>query len=101
MGALQGDAKKVSTSEISLPEQLQTFYYGFISSTNTLLNTTVRGTVLTKTPSEFHALLEKLSRLNDQCPVERRSTQQNLDATSTIDKEAIKYLTAQMAVEER
>lgn len=57
---------------ISLLEQFQTFYYGLISSTKTLVNTAVGCTVLTKTPSEFHALLEELARSNNQYSVEMR-----------------------------
>ena len=86
---------------ITLPVQLQTFYYGLLTSTKTLVNTAAGGTVLTKTPSEFHALLEELARSNEQCPVERRLMKAGpaTAQAATTDSEAgvLKEVLTQMA----
>ena len=86
---------------VTLPIQLQIFYYGLLSSTKTLVNTAAGGTVLTKTPTEFQELLNELARGNDQCPVEKRimkppPTSANA-TTSTPDVEAIRAVTAELA----
>lgn len=59
------------------------------------------GTTLTKTPSEFHALLKELARSNDQCTVEKRLMRENPAianaTTSKIYMYAMKEMMAQMA----
>ena len=97
--------RKCPNHGVSLPVQLQTFYYGLLTSTKTLVNTAAGGTVLTKTPSEFQALLEELACSNDQCPIERRimkagpATAQA--AMTTIDPETMQQMTIEMRTSKR
>lgn len=96
MGAFQGDVEKLLTPRYLTYRAALDLLLWSDHLTETLVSTTTRGTVLTKTPSEFHALLKKLARSNDQCPMGRRSMQTHLAATSTIEIEAIKARTMQM-----
>lgn len=89
--------RKCPHHRISLPEQLQTFYYGLITSTKTLVNNAAGGTVLTKTPSEFHALLEEFARSNNQWSLDKKSKHMQPTAASIIDMKAIKAMMTQMA----